>query len=74
MEAGLWGEPQIPLSPRAFQTVESTWTLHACRRCTPLLYRLLHTTLFVNLLMRPAVTVSCPMTTVSALIDDYKIK
>lgn len=42
--------------------------------CMPSLYRLIHKAAFVNLLLRPAVPVACPMTTVSGLIEDFGIK
>ncbi|GBF94760.1 hypothetical protein Rsub_07643 [Raphidocelis subcapitata] len=42
-------------------------------RCAPALYRLIHTAAFTALLMRPAVEVVCPMTTVSGLIEEHGI-
>jgi hypothetical protein len=44
------------------------------KRHLPNLYRLLHKTFVIRLLMRPAVAVECPMTTVSELIDDHNLK
>jgi hypothetical protein len=51
-----------------------TFTTPPPQRCAPALYRLVHKTAFIHLLMRPAVEVACAMTTVSGVIDDYAIK
>jgi hypothetical protein len=43
-------------------------------RSVPALYKLVHKAAFIHLLMRPVRQVACPMTTVSALIDEHGIK
>jgi hypothetical protein len=44
------------------------------RRCAPGLYKLLHSTLFTLLLLRPVEKIMCPMVTVSQLIQQHDIK
>jgi hypothetical protein len=45
----------------------------ACR-CSPQLYKLLHSTVFRALLLRPVEKVMCPMVTVSQLIQQCNIQ
>ncbi|KAI8467702.1 MAG: S-adenosyl-L-methionine-dependent methyltransferase [Monoraphidium minutum] len=46
----------------------------ALARCAPGLYRAIHFAAFIGLLMRPAVAVVCPMTTVSDIIDEHGLR
>lgn len=43
-------------------------------RCSPQLYKIIHSLCFRALLLRPAEKIMCPMITVSQLIQQYNIK